>query len=166
MCLVSHHGYGGVARTIPDRTGPEMDTIVVGVDNSDASTRAVEFAVQRAKINQWKVVLMHVIPWSPFSFNTPSENDHRHREKQREIEAAQEQILVPMAEIAEKGGVPHSEVVRHGKPSETILEVCDEEKAVHVIVGRTGDSGLRESVFGSVASRLAQHANVPVTVVP
>ncbi len=143
-----------------------MDTIVVGVDNSDASTRAVEFAVERAQVNQWRIVLAHVIPWSPFSFNTPSENDHRTREKKREIAAANEQILEPMAQIAENGGVPHSEIVRHGKPSETILDVCEEEKAVHIIVGRTGDSGLRESVFGSVASRLAQHATIPVTVVP
>ena len=143
-----------------------MDSIIVGVDNSDASTRAVEFAVGRAKVNDWRIVLVHVIPWSPFSFNTPSVNDHRHREKQREIEAATEQILVPMAKIADDGSVPHTDYVRHGKPSETLLEIADEENAVHIIVGRTGDSGLREAVFGSVASRMAQHANVPVTVVP
>ncbi|GAA4399790.1 hypothetical protein GCM10023168_07680 [Fodinibacter luteus] len=143
-----------------------MDTIVVGVDNSAASTRAVEFAVDRAQRNHWKIVLVHVIPWSPFSFQTPSENEHRHREKQREIKAATEQVLAPMAEIAERGGVPHTEVVRHGKPSDTVLDICAEVGAVHVIVGRTGDSGLREAVFGSVANRLAQHADVPVTVVP
>lgn len=143
-----------------------MDTIVVGVDNSEASTRAVEFAVARAQFNQWKIVLAHVIPWSPFSFNTPSENEHRTREKKREIAAANEQILDPMGAIAKKGEVPFDEVVRHGKPSETLMELCDEVKAVHIIVGRTGDSGLREAVFGSVASRLAQQANVPVTVVP
>lgn len=143
-----------------------MDTVVVGVDNSDASTRAVEFAVDRAKRNSWKVVLVHVIPWTPYSFQTPAENEHRHREKAREIEAATEQVLVPMAAIAESGGVPHTEMVRHGKPSETISDIAADTSAVHIIVGRTGDSGLREAVFGSVASRLVQHAHVPVTVVP
>ncbi len=143
-----------------------MDTVVVGVDNSDVSTRAVEFAVERARRNEWKVVLVHVIPWTPYSFTTPSENDHRHRERQREIEAANEQILAPMSEIAENGGVPHEAVVHHGKPSETILDIADDTSAVHIIVGRTGDSGLREAIFGSVASRLVQHAKIPVTVVP
>lgn len=143
-----------------------METVVVGVDNSDASTRAVEFAVDRAQRNTWKVVLVHVIPWTPYSFTTPSENEHRHRERQREIDAANEQILDPMSEIAEKGGVPHEEVVHHGKPSDTILDIAGDKGAIHIIVGRTGDSGLREAIFGSVASRLVQHANVPVTVVP
>ena len=143
-----------------------MDTIVVGVDNSEASTRAVEFAVDRAQKNHWKIVLVHVIPWTPFSFQTASENEHRHRERQREIEAATEQVIAPMVEIAERAGVPHEEIVRHGKASETILDISNEADAVHIIVGRTGDSGLRDAVFGSVANRLAQHASVPVTVVP
>jgi nucleotide-binding universal stress UspA family protein len=143
-----------------------METVVVGVDNSEASTRAVEFAVERAKHNDWKVLLVHVIPWTPYSFQTPTENEHRHQEKEREIEAATDQVLVPMAAIAEKGGVPHDEVVKHGKPSDTIVDVADESGAVHIIVGRTGDGGLREAVFGSVTGRLVQHADLPVTVVP
>lgn len=143
-----------------------METVVVGVDNSDTSTRAVEFAVERAQHNSWKVVLVHVIPWTPYSFQTPSENEHRHREREREVTAANDQILVPMAAIAERGQVPHTEVVRHGKPSDTIADVAKDESAVHIIVGRTGDGGLREAVFGSVASRLVQHAHLPVTVVP
>ncbi|GGL44601.1 universal stress protein [Phycicoccus endophyticus] len=143
-----------------------METVVVGVDNSDASTRAVEFAVERAQHNDWRVVLVHVIPWTPYSFQTPSENEHRHREKAREVAAATEQILAPMADIAERAGVSHEELVHHGKPSETITDVAAETGAVHIIVGRTGDGGLREAVFGSVASRLVQHAHLPVTVVP
>ncbi|MBM6404442.1 universal stress protein [Phycicoccus sp. CSK15P-2] len=143
-----------------------MDTVVVGVDNSDVSTRAVEFAVERAQKNDWKVVLVHVVPWSPYSFTTPSENEHRHRERESEISAAQEQILVPMAAIAEEAGVSHEALVKHGKPSDTMSDIADEVGAVHLIVGRTGDGGLREAVFGSVASRLVQQAKIPVTVVP
>jgi nucleotide-binding universal stress UspA family protein len=143
-----------------------METVVVGVDNSDTSTHAVEFAVDRAQKNDWRVCLVHVIPWTPYSFQTPMENEHRHEQKEHEIKAAHDQIMVPMAEIAEQGGVPHEEVIIHGKPSDTMLDLAKERHAVHLIVGRIGDSGLREAIFGSVASRLVQHAEIPVTVVP
>ncbi|MBK8459968.1 MAG: universal stress protein [Micropruina sp.] len=143
-----------------------MDSIVVGVDNSEASTRAVEFAVDRAKKNDWKIVLVHVIPWSPFSFTTPTENEERPRAKAHELAAGQEQIIAPMSAIAEAAGVPFQSIVRHGNPSDTILDIAEDEKAVHIIVGRTGDSGLRAAVFGSVASRLVTQADIPVTVVP
>lgn len=142
-----------------------MDTIIVGVDASDASTRAVEFAVDRAKHNHWKVVLVHVIPWSPFSFQTPEENATRHAAKEKELAAATEHIMKPAAELAEQGGVPHEEYVHHGRPSDTVLDLARNHQAVHIIIGRTGDSGLR-AVFGSVASRLVQSSDVPVTVVP
>ena len=62
-----------------------MDSVIVGVDNSDSSTRAVEFAAERGLRNRWKVVVLHVIPWSPYSFQTPSENEHRHREREAEL---------------------------------------------------------------------------------
>ncbi|PID96768.1 MAG: universal stress protein [Actinomycetales bacterium] len=143
-----------------------MESVLVGVDNSDVSTRAVEFAIARAKSNQWKVVLTHVIPWSPFSFTTPSENEHRHQAKEAELVAARDQIMAPMEAIAEQAGVPFESVIRHGQPADTILDIAEEHDVVHIVVGRTGDSGFRTAIFGSVASRLAHGANVPVTVVP
>lgn len=143
-----------------------MQSVVVGVDNSETSTRAVEFAVKYAQVNSWHLILAHVIPWSPFSFNTPTENEHRARERQHEIEAANEQILTPMAAIAQEAGVSHEEFVVHGKPSEVLTDLGEERGAVQLIVGRVGDSGLREAIFGSVASRLVQQATAPVTVVP
>ncbi len=143
-----------------------MDTVIVGVDNSHASTRAVEFAVERAQKNGWKLVLVNVIPWSPFSFNTPAENDERHAQRQKELEYANTQIIEPMLAIATNGKIEAEADVRHGNSADTLLDFVTEHKAIHVIVGRTGDSGLRNVFFGSTTSRLIQHADVPVTVVP
>ena len=142
------------------------ETVLVGVDRGDASTRAVEFATDRAVRNGWEVLLAHVISWSPYSLTTPAENEERHRQRQREIEHAMEHVIAPMQAIVEHAGVPCRTVVRHGKPSDTLIDLAEENDVVHIIVGRLGDSGLREAIFGSVASRLVQHAKVPVTVVP
>ena len=68
-----------------------MDTIVVGVDNSEASTRALVPAGGSAQKNHCKIVLVPVFPRTPFSFQTASENEHRHRERQREILPLSEQ---------------------------------------------------------------------------
>lgn len=143
-----------------------MDTVIVGVDNSDASTRAVEFAVERAQKNEWKLVLVTVIPWSPFTFNTPSENDERHAQRKKELEYADTQIIEPMLAIATRAKVEAESAIRHGSSADILLDFVTENKAIHVIVGRTGDSGIRNAFFGSTTSRLIQHAQVPVTVVP
>jgi nucleotide-binding universal stress UspA family protein len=123
-------------------------------------------ALQWAKASGQALLIVHVIPWSPFSFQTPSENEHRHAQRESEITAAQEQVIAPMAALAEGFDVAIDTMVRHGSPSDELIELAEAHNATHLLVGRTGDSGLRVSVFGSVASRLVQHAPIPVTVVP
>ncbi|MFV0457719.1 MAG: universal stress protein [Actinomycetales bacterium] len=142
-----------------------MPSVVVGVDNGSASTRAIEFALKFVP-SDVEIVIVHVINWSPYSFNTPTENEERPRRRELELEAAQEQVVKPMTDLVTAGGRTPTSVVRHGSPSETLLDIAHEHSAAHVIVGRTGDSGLRETLFGSVAQRLVQNSRVPVTVVP
>lgn len=143
-----------------------MTTVIVGVDRSDSSTRAVELATKLARAFELDLLIVHVIAWSPYSFQTPTENEYRHRQRSAEIDAATEQIIDPM--VALTGDVPGKveSLVKHGGPSDTLIELAEERHAEYLIVGRTGDSDLKVSLFGSVASRLVQHAPVPVTVVP
>ena len=143
-----------------------MTNVLVGVDRSDSSTRAVQLALRWAQVSEQSLLIVHVIPWSPFSFQTASENEYRHAQRESEIAAAQEQIIAPMVALTEGSGVDVAALVRHGSPSDELFELAESHDATHLLVGRTGDSGLRVSLFGSVASRLVQHAPVPVTVVP
>lgn len=143
-----------------------MTVVLIGIDNGDASTRAVQFVLQVTDPADTELCLVHVIHWSPFSFNTPEENDERHRRREREIEAADVQVVQPMLHLVETAGRHAKTEIRHGNPSETLLDLAEQYQAAHVVVGRTGDSGLRQAIFGSVASRLVHHATIPVTVVP
>ena len=87
-------------------------------------------------------------------------------EREREIEAATVQVMQPMSHRLDSAGVPHTTMIRHGKPSHVLVDLAHTEGADQIIVGRLGDSGFKDAVFGSVASRLVQHAPCPVTVVP
>lgn len=142
------------------------EMVLVGVDQGEASTRAVEFATDRALRNGWTILLVHVINWSPYTVLSNEDNAERHTRRREEIDFAQSKIIDPMLEIVQGAGVPVETVIRHGRPSDTILDLAATHGVVHIIVGRLGDAGLREAIFGSVASRLVQHADVPVTVVP
>jgi nucleotide-binding universal stress UspA family protein len=143
-----------------------VSTILVGVDSGDASTRAVEFAVAAMKGLDAEIVIAHVIHWSPFTFNTPSDNEERPRKRAEEIEHARTAVVAPMVALAEESGQRVRSEIRHGQPARTLLGLAKEAGATQIVVGRTGDSGFSEAVFGSVVGRLAQTSPVPVTVVP
>lgn len=143
-----------------------MGVVLVGVDGSDASTRAVEFAAMRAEQLQLSVCVVHVIPWSPYSFTTHGENERRHQLKEQEVAAATEQLVEPMVSTVQERKVPVEGIVRHGDPVDLLIDLAKEKDAIQVVVGRTGDSRMRQAVFGSIPSHLVQAAPVPVTVVP
>lgn len=141
-----------------------MRSILVGVDRSDASRRALELAAEEARDSGCALKLMHVINWSRYSFNTNEDNATRHLERQKEIDSAQREVIDPL--LASVDGVEKSSEIRFGKPSEVLADAAKESHHHLVFVARTGDSGLREAIFGSTASRLVQHATIPVVVVP
>lgn len=143
-----------------------MVEVLVGVDRSEASRRAVEFAAERARLLGRDLLLVHVIPWSPFSFTTPTENEHRHTQREIEITAATEQVIEPLGQVIIDAGVKVRTLVRHGDPVDTIIELASREQCDQIVLGRTGDSSVRQKIFGSYPAQLVQEAPVPVTVVP
>ncbi|MFU8840842.1 MAG: universal stress protein [Nitriliruptoraceae bacterium] len=139
--------------------------LLVGVDGSDAGGRALAFAAGRARDLGATLVLAHVIPWSPYSFNTPEENEQRHERRKQELAAARAQLLEP-AQRDVGDGVEVVLVAKHGDRAELLNHLAREYDADHIIVGRTGEGRMRSRLFGSVPSTLTQIADVPVTVVP
>ena len=142
------------------------ECLVVGIDDSDCSLRALDFAVTRAKRSGARVVLSFVIEWSPYSFNTPEENEVRHKRREEEIEKANSSVLDPALKRLAETGLSATAIVRHGNVADVLSEVAKENDADQIIVGRIGESGLKSMLFGSVTSKLVQTSTIPVTVVP
>lgn len=161
----------GHVHSVPDpRAVEESDematTVIVGIDGSDPSKRAVDYAVSLAQVQKVDLVVAHVIPWSPYSFNTPSENESRGGQKKAEIQAATSQIIEPAVEAASSSPCKVTPIVRHGDPVDTLVQLARDFDATAIIVGRTGDSRVKRALFGSIPGHLVHESTIPVTVVP
>ena len=142
------------------------NSLLVGVDCSDCSQRALDYAANWAKISKSRLYVVHVIEWSPFSFNTPMENEVRHKRREAELERAHKEIIDPLVESLRAQGVDAEGLIRHGHPAETINQLAAETGVGNIIIGRKGTSAIKLHLFGSVPSMLVQIADHPVTVVP
>lgn len=148
-------------------SGDRPAVVLVGVDGSAASRRAVHYAVDLVRSGRCVLVIAHVIPWSPYTVTTLEENETRHAVRQEEVARAERELLGPMRELAEEAGAKVTDVVvRFGHIAETLMALAQEHGAREVVVGRTGDSRLRSLIFGSTPSHLVQVCTIPVTVVP
>ncbi|OAN73405.1 universal stress protein [Sulfitobacter sp. EhC04] len=141
--------------------------IVVGLDGSEAGQRALAFAKSRAEmIGDCSITICYVIEWSPFSFQTPEENEQRHKRREEELKLAHERVIDPAVAQAKADGFDVTGVVKHGDAADILEDIAKSEGASQIVVGRVGARGLKERLFGGVTGRLVASASVPVTIIP
>ena len=139
---------------------------LVGIDCSQCSDRALDYAAQRASAQDARLIVAHVVEWSPYTFSTPQENEQRHMRREEELERAHAEVVDPIVQRLREQGVNAEGMVRHGHAATTLNSIAEEIEATNIVIGRKGTSRLKLVLFGSVVSNLVQIVKVPVTVVP
>ena len=140
--------------------------IVIGLDGNGSGDRAVAFAKQQAKqIGKCELIAVYVIEWSPYSFQTPEENEERHKRRNEEIAAAESRIVKPAVDALKAEGFSARGVVKHGDVADLLNSVAVAEDADQIVVARKSEGGFASRLFGSSTANLVMTATVPVTVV-
>ena len=142
------------------------DKFLVALDGSEGGKRAAKLASSMAKCTKSDLLLVYVIDWTPYSFNTPEELEERHKRRESEIQRANESVLQPEVAALADSGLNIETIVHHGRIAETIVNLASLHKVSQIYIGRQGESHLRSMIFGSVTAALIQTSLVPVTVVP
>lgn len=140
--------------------------LVIGLDGQGSGDRAVAFAKGLADlIGDCELVLVYVIEWSPFSFQTAEENAQRHKRREEEISVANERVVNPAVDALTSEGRSARGIVKHGDVADTLNAICKAEGGQQIIVCRSSEGGLASRIFGSSTAKLVMSATVPVTVI-
>jgi nucleotide-binding universal stress UspA family protein len=142
-------------------------TYVVGMDGSEASQRALSFAKRQVSLiqDEYLLLLVSVVEWSPYKFQTTQENAERKKRKKEEVQLAQDRIIEPALSELKSHGYSAKGIVIHGNAATALNNVATEYGAEQIFVARSTESGFSARVFGSVTANLVMTASVPVTVV-
>ncbi len=140
--------------------------IIVGVDGSGSGERAIDHAKKMAKlIGKCELLVVFVIEWSPYAFQTPEQNAERHKRREEEIKDATDHIVQPAVDRIKQDGLTARGIVRHGHVADLLSSTAVDEGAELIVVARSSEHGLASRVFGTSTANLVMHASVPVTVV-
>lgn len=140
-----------------------MRKIVVATDFSAASRRAFAAALDLARRDGARLVVLHVMmPPSPFAGDDlPGSwldlEARARRDAERRLAAAVSQ--------AERSGIATAGTLVKGVPAEVIVRVARREGADLIVIGTHGRSGLGRLFMGSVAARVLGTATCPVLTV-
>jgi nucleotide-binding universal stress UspA family protein len=142
-----------------------MSGITVGIDGSDHSIRALEWAAGEAAVRHapLTVLTIHLVPRSGWTGNPivlPVDSDDLRKEEQ----AAEEMTNKVISQLGE--AKPASVKVRAaiGFPAQDLIEASRE--ADLMVVGSRGAGGFAKLMAGSVSNQVVHHAHCPVVVVP
>lgn len=153
------------------RAGRQVRTLVIGVDGSPQSARAVEFAARLTPPEGGRMVLVTAAPLMSDASNPLLPSGIRKTaaagvasiNKRRTADARAN--LERLATAARSAGWAVDVVIKTAAPLESLLATVSEARADLLIVGATGTTELQRLLLGSVAQGAMDRSPVPVLIV-
>lgn len=136
-------------------------TVVVGVDDSDESARALTWAVREARIKGSTVRV--VWAWSTPSPVLPAHLPLRAMEAAGESNKVLDALRTFVAQV-DTSGVKVDYHVVAGRPAQVLTDLASHAQLL--VVGSRGRGLAHEAVSGSVSHAVTHRASVPVAVIP
>ena len=140
----------------------KMKSILVAVDGSETSDRAVQHAIDL--IASGSAAELHLINVQPALSGAVAacvsrdQIDQPHREEG-------EKALASAVALAKKANVPAKVHIGVGRQGEVVADFARKLDAGLVVLGTRGHTGLAGVLLGSVAQDVIAHSKVPVTLV-
>ena len=138
--------------------------IIVGVDGSVHSGRAVRWCAAHAPAFGAEVVVVHAIgvpvplamgPYYAYPGLTPEQRDELRDVVGRDW-------CKPLAD----SGVSYRVVLVEDSPAAAIIQTAHNEQAALVVTGRRGRGGFAELLLGSTSHQLSHNLDRPLVIVP
>jgi Universal stress protein UspA and related nucleotide-binding proteins len=138
--------------------------IVVGVDGSEHSLRAVAWCAKYAGALGAEVIALHaiVLPVYPSTVGFFALPDYTPEDRKKLRAVLVDQWCEPLT----RAKVPFRAVLADGYPTNVVRETAEREDADLVVVGRRGLGGFTELLLGSTSHSLSHHLDRPLVVVP
>jgi nucleotide-binding universal stress UspA family protein len=141
-----------------------MPGIIVGVDGSGYSQRALEWAVKEAAVHQAPLTVVTVHQAVAGFFGSPVDYPGDEAQMERARQAVQAETEKVLAEAGEARPTSVTVKVVNGFPAEELVKAG--EGADMIVLGSRGAGGFSRLLMGSVTFQVAQHSHCPVLIVP
>lgn len=142
-----------------------MSGIIVGIDGSGHSRKALEWAAREAAIRHLPLTVLnvHQTVAGYFGSGVSYPGDEALADEARE--AAKQETDEVLAGLGEQERPdPVTVLTVSGIPAEEILNAAAD--ADMIVIGSRGAGGFKRLLMGSVSSQVTHHAHSPVVVIP
>ncbi|RQG94260.1 universal stress protein [Natrarchaeobius chitinivorans] len=141
------------------------ERVLLPTDMSPGVDDAIDHAIDAAKRYDATLHVLYVVDAEAYSSYPGDEYVHEFEGLESALEQAGRDAVEEISRRADEAGVETETIVRHGVPHEEILVYMDESDVDLTVVGSKNRTGEYRRLLGSVAERVANMAERPVTIV-
>ncbi|MCL4501075.1 MAG: universal stress protein [Deltaproteobacteria bacterium] len=135
--------------------------ILLAYDGSEGANKALEAAIDLAKLHEGKIWALAVEERVPHISATVGEFQEAKDLANQRFRGLMEEARAR----AEKAGIELKALLRAGHPAQTIVEVAKEGEFDVILVGHSGLSGVWAAFLGTTAEKVSRHAPCSVLIV-
>jgi universal stress protein E len=149
---------------VKDPVAGSYGRILVGVDFSVHSRRAVEFAVDLAPGGEFHLVHAYDVPFKGFLHGTGTRREVSQQHQAQFDRMIEEEMAAFLA--GRPGNAPRLErIMKEGSPREVINQQVNDLKPDLLVIGTHGRTGVAHAFLGSVAEDILKNPPCEVLVV-
>ncbi len=138
--------------------------IMVATDGSEPVRRAVETAVEIAKISGAKLYAVYVIASGELSIIYPKDVGWG-RATLEYFRAEGREATTYVESSGKAENVEVESVILEGKPGDEIVDFAERSNIDLIVMGTLGRAGIERFLLGSVAESVVRHSKKPVLIV-
>lgn len=141
--------------------------IVVPVDGSENSMRAVDYALELGKKFEGELMVVNVVTPHDRAAEIRNEVEAVRISSDKKAERAKKALQLAEERVEKLGGYAKVKYtpLAGSDPADTIIEAAEEQGADTIVIGNRGLGTLSALILGSVSEKLIQSSRVPVLVV-
>lgn len=147
-----------------ERTG-RYQKIVVPIDGSGWSERAIPHAVDIARSNGSEIILLHVFRPPAYEYTDQIALAGQDEQLHQVREQVKQYLMGLRGTLRGEGVDCRVQFIEGTGVASLICDYINQEDVDLVVMSSHGRSGLRRFIFGSIAERILQGVNVPVLVI-
>jgi universal stress protein A len=141
----------------------QIKTILVPVDFSECSAKALKYAIPFAQQHGASITLVYVVGTPAYAANEYGSLEFARLEE--DLKRNGEKELGALVKRETVPNVRMNSMVRCGAASDEIVKAANELSAELIIISTHGRTGLKHAFLGSVAEHVVRNAHCPVLVV-
>ena len=138
--------------------------IMVATDGSEYVKKAVNTAVEIAKLSGAKIYAVYVVTSGGYTIGHPRDIGWEESMK-KELSIEGKEATAYVETVGKAANIEVESVILEGSPADQIVDFAEQKDIDLIVMGTLGKTGIRRFLLGSVTQNVVRHSKKAVLVV-